>query len=164
MTFGRLRIYSQYFVPHVVFSPHHCCPPLLSLHSFFLLLAAILRRRHDLLAVSGTPLRRLLSAILSPEGIARAGLQGKRAETAEMDNDDGGAVADDDHGKEGSSDGERSALMLWCKEAEALDLNTPESFRHHLALIWEIAEAEHEVGFRLRFLGVDIMLGCARLY
>lgn len=39
----------------------------------------------------------------------------------------------------------KSTLVLWCKEAEALDLATPESFRHHLALIGEIAEAEYEV-------------------
>ncbi len=46
-------------------------------------------------------------------------------------------------GGDGGKAGE--ALLLWCKEAEALDLATPESFRHHLALIGEIAEAEHEV-------------------
>ena len=54
----------------------------------------------------------------------------------ETDND-----ADTERGEEESD----SPLLLWCSEAEALDLATPESFRHHLALIGEIAEAEHEV-------------------
>ncbi|CBJ33932.1 conserved unknown protein [Ectocarpus siliculosus] len=44
-------------------------------------------------------------------------------------------------------DGEES---LEGEEAEALDLATPESFRHHLALIGEIAEAEHEAAVRAR--------------
>lgn len=49
-------------------------------------------------------------------------------------------------GGNGNADSKASAaLELWCKEAEVLDLATPESFRHHLALIGEIAEAEYEV-------------------
>lgn len=93
--------------------------------SFFLVLAALLRRREELLAASGLQLRLLLAETLSPAAMATL------------------LVAEGDNG--GESAATRSPLALWCSEAEALDVATPESFRHHLALIGEIAEAEYEV-------------------
>lgn len=107
--------------------------PLRSLHaknSFFLVLAALLRRRDELLAASGLQLRLLLAETLSPAAMAPLLVANER-------NEDGG-----------ESDGKGSPLALWCAEAEALDVATPESFRHHLALIGEIAEAEYEVSQR----------------
>ena len=92
--------------------------------SFFLLLATLLRRREELLVTTGPKLRVLLAEILSPSAMATLLAGG------ETKNNKANATA---------------ALALWCQEAEALDLATPESFRHHLALIGEIAEAEYEV-------------------
>lgn len=110
------------------------------IHSFFLLLAALLRRRDNLLQATGPQLRRLLAEILSLEGLASAGFGSE--ENADTGAEKVGGVCFE--GEEGDRDG-TEALALWCREAEALDLATPESFRHHLALIGEIAEAEHEV-------------------
>lgn len=93
------------------------------------MLAALLPRREDLLAATGPQLRAVLLETLSPADMATRLKQEEPREGAE-----GGA--------EGAK---KSALVLWCEEAEALDLSTPESFRHHLALIGEVAEAEHEV-------------------
>ena len=89
-----------------------------------MLIAALLRHRDELLALTGPHLRLLLAEILSP------------AKMATFLNCEG-------DGKEETVS--KSPLVLWCEEAEALDLATPESFRHHLGLIGEIAEAEHEV-------------------
>lgn len=94
---------------------------------FFLLLAALLRRREELLLATGPELRLLLAETLSPSAMA----------TLLVDNENGGAAA--------TAKTTNAKLVLWCTEAEALDLATPESFRHHLALIGEIAEAEYEV-------------------
>lgn len=91
-----------------------------------MLLAALLRHREELLAATGPDLRALLSETLAPANMATL------------------LEAKDEERQDGEGP-ETSALVLWCKEAEALDLSTPESFRHHLALIGEIAEAEHEV-------------------
>lgn len=95
-----------------------------------MLLATLLRRREELLVTTGPQLRVLLAETLSPSNMATllAGGNGNADSKA------------------------NSALELWCQEAEALDLATPESFRHHLALIGEIAEAEYEVS---RILGIQ---------
>ncbi|CAM9516153.1 unnamed protein product [Hapterophycus canaliculatus] len=97
---------------------------------FFLVLAALLRRREELLAASGLQLRLLLAETLSPASMA----------TLLVAKEGGG----------GESAAKASPLALWCGEAEALDVATPESFRHHLALIGEIAEAEYEAAVRTR--------------
>ncbi|CAM9620253.1 unnamed protein product, partial [Scytosiphon promiscuus] len=97
---------------------------------FFLVLAALLRRRDELLAASGLQLRLLLAETLSPAAMATL------------------LVAEGSDG--GDSPGTASPLARWCAEAEALDVATPESFRHHLALIGEIAEAEYEAAVRTR--------------
>lgn len=93
---------------------------------FFLLLAALLRRREELLVTTGPKLRVLLAETLSPPAMATL-LGSENGNAADADNKT------------------NAELALWCQEAEALDLATPESFRHHLALIGEIAEAEYEV-------------------
>lgn len=104
---------------------HNSVPMAAPFRRFFLLLATLLRRREELLAATGPQVRTILSDTLSPANMAKR-LDGE----------------DNIVGENGSK---TSALVLWCKEAESLDLTTPESFRHHLALIGEIAEAEHEV-------------------
>eukprot|EP00752_Nemacystus_decipiens_P001235 g1234.t1 len=105
---------------------------------FFLLLATLLRRREELLVTTGPQLRVLLAETLSPSAMAI--LLG-----APQTGGDGNA-ADKSDGKSKAS----ATLELWCQEAEALDLATPESFRHHLGLIGEIAEAEYEAAVRAR--------------
>ncbi|CAN0563909.1 unnamed protein product, partial [Ectocarpus sp. 12 AP-2014] len=101
---------------------------------FFLLLAALLRRREELLLATGPQLRLLLAETLSPSAMASLLVDGE--ESLEGEAAEATVVG--------------PALALWCQEAEALDLATPESFRHHLALIAEIAEAEHEAAVRAR--------------
>lgn len=96
-----------------------------------MLLAALLRRREELLLATGPQLRLLLAETLSPSAMASLLVDGEEILEGEA-----AAAAATVAGP---------ALALWCQEAEALDLATPESFRHHLALIGEIAEAEHEV-------------------
>lgn len=85
------------------------------------------------------------------DGAENVAQEGK---SSEGEADEGGGVGEKGNGdRGGDGDGESSdskgklPLVVWCEEAEALDLATPESFRHHLALIGEIAEAEHEVSF-----------------
>ncbi|CAB1096071.1 unnamed protein product [Ectocarpus sp. CCAP 1310/34] len=103
---------------------------------FFLLLAALLRRREELLLATGPQLRLLLAETLSPSAMASLLVDGEESLEGEAAAAAATVVA--------------PALALWCQEAEALDLATPESFRHHLALIGEIAEAEHEAAVRAR--------------
>ena len=93
-----------------------------------MLIAALLRRRDELLAATGQHLRLLLAETLSPAKMATV----LTCEGGKGDGDKEGMISN-------------YPLVLWCEEAEALDLATPESFRHHLGLIGEIAEAEHEV-------------------
>lgn len=97
---------------------------------FFLLLATLLRRREELLVATGPQLHLLLAETLSPSAMA-----------TRLAGGDGESGHDGNKSKTDAA----LALSLWCQEAEALDLATPESFRHHLALIGEIAEAEYEV-------------------
>lgn len=85
------------------------------------------------MAASGPQLRAALGEALSPADMAlRLGSSPQGSESGE---DKKGMAAP-------------LSLLLWCSEAEALDLATPESFRHHLGLIGEIAEAEYEVSGR----------------
>lgn len=98
---------------------------------FFLVLAALLPRREDLLAATGPQLRSIMLEVLSPADMA----------TRLVEEEPRGEV----EGETAGRGARKSTLISWCEEAEALDLSTPESFRHHLALIGEVAEAEHEV-------------------
>lgn len=138
-----------------------------------MLVAALLRRRDELLAASGSQLRRLLAEVLSPEGLASAGLQSDEKDAdadsgdVGIDNqakDDGSAGGVDEAGDDGDASANGtcgkvgSTLTSWCMEAESFDLATPESFRQHLSLVGEIAEAEHEVS-----RGQANAVGCERL-
>lgn len=107
-----------------------------------MLLGSLLRRREELLAATGPRLRLLLKETLSPAHMATL-----------LGAEDGAKAEEDKEEEKREGLGENLALSLWCEEAEALDLSTPESFRHHLALIGEIAEAEHEVSGSYRCLG-----------
>lgn len=85
------------------------------------------------MAASGPQLRSALGEALSPADMAlRLGSSPQSVES----------------GEDQIRMGPPQSLLLWCSEAESLDLATPESFRHHLGLIGEIAEAEYEVSGR----------------
>lgn len=102
-----------------------------------MLIAALSPRREDLLSASGQQLRVILAETLYPANIAAR------------------LVGQDGNSGEGGEGAKKSALVSWCMEAETLDLSTPESFRHHLALIGEIAEAEHEVSSNMTTKGAN---------
>lgn len=90
------------------------------LFGYFLLLVLLKRSEKELLKLQGKELKDLLEDVLS----------GSKALNVDAAGDSNTNIIESVH--------------KWCLEGEALDLATPESFRHQVRLIGELALEEHE--------------------